>query len=225
MADTEHDDAMTDNDTQDAPDLEAFEGASPEGETPAGSAGVAEAEGGSDVGVEPRPEGVEGAGRDEAEQGISEEEAAAAVVVGAAAVEAAGERAAAAPGKGPARGAPRGPAPATPAKPSEVGLHVDDRISMVFVGISVAVFVVIALYALLFGHGGFFTPIAKPTPAPVVTPAPVTPAPSASLPTLVPIVSPSPTTAASASPATSASPAASTSPVVSTSPAASPSPS
>jgi hypothetical protein len=77
------------------------------------------------------------------------------------------------PGRTPRRGA-RQPAPAHAQTPSEKAVHIDDRVSKVFVILVVAVFVGIYLYALLFGLGGFLTtgPTATPAPSPVATASP-----------------------------------------------------
>jgi hypothetical protein len=105
------------------------------------------------------------------------------------------------------------------ASPSEQAVHVDDRISSLFVAVIVAVFVLIILNGLLLGRNGALSPRPTPTPVPTVTAAPsVGPSPSVT-------VSP----AASGSPVASGSPAASGSPVASgsasVSPSASPAPS
>jgi hypothetical protein len=50
--------------------------------------------------------------------------------------------------------------------PSEIAVHVREDWSRAFVILTVAVFTAILLNALLFGHGGFFTPLATPTPEP-----------------------------------------------------------
>lgn len=70
-------------------------------------------------------------------------------------------------------------------------LRIKDRASAIFVLITVGVFVAIFLNAMLFGHGGFFTPIPSPTPIPTLTAAPSgTPSPSIT-PTAAPSVGPS----------------------------------
>jgi len=90
------------------------------------------------------------------------------------------------------------PQPAA-ATPSDVAVHIDDRISKIFVLVTVAIFVLILLNGLLLGHGGLLA--SKPTPTPVASES-TAPSSSAS-----PAVSESP--AASGSPAASESPAAS----------------
>ncbi len=85
---------------------------------------------------------------------------------------------------------------------SERAVHIDDRISKVFVLGIAAIFVLIFLNALLVGKGGLLTPVATPTPIPSATAAPsaspvasTTPAPSAS-----PAATAAPTASASAAP-------------------------
>jgi hypothetical protein len=89
----------------------------------------------------------------------------------------------------------RGPKPAEHvAFAIDPGLRIRDPWSSAFVIATLAVFGVILAYALLFGHGGAFTPIATPSPVPTageVTPAPSdTTAPSGSI---APTPSPAPT--------------------------------
>ena len=63
--------------------------------------------------------------------------------------------------------------PATPARvqtASDIAVHVDDRVSAIFVIGVIAVFVLIFLNALVLGKGGFLTPL--PTPKPVASLAP-----------------------------------------------------
>lgn len=90
---------------------------------------------------------------------------------------------------------------------SERAVHIDDRISKVFVLGVAAIFALIFLNALFLGSGGLFAPVATPTPIPVATPAPsVTPAPSAS-PEASASPAPSASVAPSATPAATATPA------------------
>jgi len=91
---------------------------------------------------------------------------------------------------------------------SERAVHIDDRISKIFVIGIAAIFGLIFLNALFLGKGGLFTaaptptPVASATPAPSLTAAPsLTPAPSGS-----PAASASPSAAPSEAPA-SATPA------------------
>jgi hypothetical protein len=90
---------------------------------------------------------------------------------------------------------PTAPAQRAPS-PSEIAVHVREDWSKAFVIVTGAVFIGILLYGMLFGHGGFFTPIPTPTPA-------ATEAPSAS-----PSAEPSASGSPAASPSTSASPSA-----------------
>ena len=104
--------------------------------------------------------------------------------------------------------------------PSEVAVHVSDRVSAVFVVVVVAVFIGILGYGLLGGQGGFLTPLPTPAPLPSATPS----AAPSTAPSEAPSAAPSPSSAASGSPA--ASPASPTpTPNPSASPPASPSPS
>ncbi|HEY8869136.1 MAG TPA: hypothetical protein VIM30_07065, partial [Candidatus Limnocylindrales bacterium] len=57
----------------------------------------------------------------------------------------------------PARAAAAAPTP------SETAVHVSDRWSSAFVTATVAVFAIIFLNGLLFGHGGFLRPLPSPT--------------------------------------------------------------
>jgi hypothetical protein len=50
--------------------------------------------------------------------------------------------------------------------PSEIAVHIDDRISAIYVLVVVAVFVGILLYGILGGVGGALAPSATPTPSP-----------------------------------------------------------
>ena len=62
---------------------------------------------------------------------------------------------------------------------SERAVHIDDRISKVFVIAIAVIFGLIFLNALFLGKGGLFAPVATPAPIPVATAAPsATPAPS-----------------------------------------------
>ncbi len=114
------------------------------------------------------------------------------------------------------RGAGRGPrgtrGPAVPARvqtASDIAVHVDDRISAIFVIGVLAVFALIFLNAFLLGKGGLLTPL--PTPAPISSASPAA--------SVAPIASASPAASAPASAAPSASPAASPSAGASASPA------
>lgn len=82
--------------------------------------------------------------------------------------------------------------------PIDPSLRIKDRASSIFVLVTVGVFVAILLNALVFGHGGFLTPLPSPTPVPSITAAPtaapaplVTAAPTAA-PTVAPSASPAP---------------------------------
>jgi hypothetical protein len=76
--------------------------------------------------------------------------------------------------------------------------RVSDRASAVFVLVTAAAFLVILLYGLGLGHGGFLTPIPTPSPVPSVTASPV---PSASVtPSGSSAASPTPTLAPTATP-------------------------
>ena len=88
--------------------------------------------------------------------------------------------------------------------PSEVAVHIDDRISMVFVGLVVAAFVGIFAFGVLLGGFGVFGHRPTPLPPPVSTATtPPTPIPSAA-----PSASPAPSESASAAPSAPASPSA-----------------
>ena len=52
---------------------------------------------------------------------------------------------------------------------SERAVHIDDRISKVFVIAIAVIFGLIFLNALFLGKGGLFTPVATPAPIPVAT--------------------------------------------------------
>jgi hypothetical protein len=133
--------------------------------------------------------------------------------------EVAGEEPAAVPSP-VARPAERGPRrrPTAPAQraptPSEIAVHVREDWSRAFVIITAAVFILILLNALLFGHGGFFTPIATPTPIPTESPSasPSAEHSASGSPAASPSTSASPSAAPSASPSASPSAAASASP-------------
>jgi hypothetical protein len=76
--------------------------------------------------------------------------------------------------------------------------RVSDRASAVFVLVTAAAFLVILLYGLGLGHGGFLTPIPTPSAVPSVTASPV---PGASVdPSGSPAASPTPTLAPTATP-------------------------
>ena len=92
--------------------------------------------------------------------------------------------------------------------------YVDDRVSKIWVGAIVAVFVLILAYGLLFGKSGALTP---PTPSPTPSPSPtptlsaspvpsVTPTPSISITPTPSSTSASPTPAPSATPTPAPSP-------------------
>jgi hypothetical protein len=110
------------------------------------------------------------------------------------------------PGAPGPRRRPTAPAQRSPS-PSEIAVHVREDWSKAFVIVTAAVFIGILLYGMLFGHGGFFTPIPTPTPTPTEEPS----------------GSPSAEPSASGSPA--ASPSASAAPSESALPSESPSPS
>ena len=63
-----------------------------------------------------------------------------------------------------------GTGPSSAASPSDIAVHIDDRISAVFVLAAIAVFVGILLFGILVGTGGVLTPVATPTPS--VSPGP-----------------------------------------------------
>ena len=96
---------------------------------------------------------------------------------------------------------PTAPAQRAPS-PSEIAVHVREDWSKAFVIVTAAVFIGILLYGMLFGHGGFFTPIPTPTPIPTEEPSASPSAePSASgSPAASPSTTASPSAAASASP-------------------------
>jgi hypothetical protein len=63
--------------------------------------------------------------------------------------------------------------PATPvASPSEQAVHIDDRVSKLFVAGTVAVFVLILLNGLLLGRNGALVPTPIPSPVPSATVGP-----------------------------------------------------
>src|SRR5919197_489629 len=80
--------------------------------------------------------------------------------------------------RGPRRPAPvaRSSAPAVP--PSGLAVHIDDRVSKVFVIGSVVVFVLILLNGVLLGSGGFLSATATPPPSSAASPPPTGPAPA-----------------------------------------------
>jgi hypothetical protein len=113
------------------------------------------------------------------------------------------------------RRAAQGPPAAAAPTPSQQAVHIEDRASRYFVLLSIGVFVLILLNALLLGEGGLLSP--APTPRPSAGPTALPSASSAASPSLG--ASPS----ASGSPGASGSPAASPSPAASASAAPSPS--
>src|SRR5664279_2258872 len=139
------------------------------------------------------------------EAGFAEPEAAAGAGAagGALAPTAARAGRASATSRGEGRG-PRGSRePATPARvqtASDIAVHVDDRVSAIFVIGVIAVFVLIFLNALVLGKGDFLTPIPTPKPVPSLAPA-ASAAPSAA-------ASPAASAPASPAPSASASPSA-----------------
>ena len=58
------------------------------------------------------------------------------------------------------------------ASPSDQAVHVDDRISKVFVAATVLVFLLIFLNGMLLGKGGALSPSPTPTPVPSTTATP-----------------------------------------------------
>ncbi|HYX12008.1 MAG TPA: hypothetical protein VE817_08505 [Candidatus Acidoferrum sp.] len=108
-----------------------------------------------------------------------------------------GTGAGAAAARGPRLGGRLGRAPAAALTPSERAVHISDRASQVFVLAATLTFVVILLYALFAGAGGFLTPLPTPTPE-------VSESPSGS-PSVSPSVSVSPSGSASSSPSVSGS--------------------
>ncbi len=156
---------------------------------------------------------------DEGEEGEEgEAEAASAAVPGTAGAVAAGAR-----GAGRRVGRRAAAEPEHVQTASERAVHIDDRISKIFVLGVAAVFGLIFLNALLLGTGGLFASKPVPTAVPAASAVPsASPAPSASP---VPSASPAPSVspAASGSPAASASPAASGSAAPSAAPTAAPS--
>ncbi|HEY3524167.1 MAG TPA: hypothetical protein VGK63_10700 [Candidatus Limnocylindrales bacterium] len=88
------------------------------------------------------------------------------------------------PPPGPvSRRPPAAPAAGRVPTPSEVAVHVNDRVSAAFVVLVAVVFAAILLWGLLGGHRGLFTPAKspKPSPAPSASPsASVSGSPSAS---------------------------------------------
>ncbi len=109
------------------------------------------------------------------------------------------------PGRGramPGRGTPK----AAPT-PSELAVHIDDRISMVFAAVAALALLGVLAYGVLLGYGGLFTKTASPSPVP-----------SASAPAVLPSESASPVASGSAG---AASPSVVASPSVAVSPSAS----
>jgi hypothetical protein len=96
--------------------------------------------------------------------------------------------------------------PAAALTPSERAVHISDRASQVFVLAATLTFIGILVYALAGGAGGFFTPVATPSPSVEVSESPSA-SPSAS-----PSVSPSSSASGSPSASGSASPSSSVSP-------------
>lgn len=90
----------------------------------------------------------------------------------------AGTTARGAPGRGramPGRGAPK----AAPT-PSELAVHIDDRISMVFAAVAALALLGVLAYGVLLGYGGLFTKAASPSPVPSASTPAVLPGESAS---------------------------------------------
>lgn len=87
-------------------------------------------------------------------------------------------------------------------------LRIQDPWSAAFVIVSVLVFAVILAYALLFGHGGAFTPLPTPTPVSSEVPSAAPSASPSAAPSASPTVAPSisPSIAPSSAPSTAPSP-------------------
>jgi hypothetical protein len=73
------------------------------------------------------------------------------------------------PGRDVATGTVVGAATRAIASPSELAVHIDDRISAVFVLAVIAVFVGILIYGIVGGVGGVVTGTPTPTPSPSPT--------------------------------------------------------
>jgi len=76
-----------------------------------------------------------------------------------------------------------GAGPSSALRPSDIAVHIDDRISAIFALAAIAVFIGILLFGILGGAGGVLTPLATPTPS--ASPSPTasgdtSPRPSAS---------------------------------------------
>jgi hypothetical protein len=84
------------------------------------------------------------------------------------------------------------PSPTSGRGGPEPAIQIDDRISGVFVGGAIALYVAIFAYAVLFGSGGVFTPLPTPTPRPSPTAVPSAAASASPAPS--PLASPAPTT-------------------------------
>ena len=126
------------------------------------------------------------------------------------------------PGRRRLRGIGRPSAPAPPAVAptvSEIAVRIDDRISGVFVVITVGFFILLFVYAVLFGGSGLLTP--KPTPRPTPVPVPTASPTPTPVPTPVPVVPPASIPSASASGSARASASPSGSAATSASPSAS----
>ena len=81
------------------------------------------------------------------------------------------------PARGPA-GRRRGAAgPAAAPSPSELAVHVDDRVSSIYVIVAIVVFAAILLYGIFLGTGGLITgtPSPEPSPTPAVSASPAAP--------------------------------------------------
>jgi hypothetical protein len=98
------------------------------------------------------------------------------------------------PRSGPEPRGPRVRAPKTTRTAFAIDpeLRIKDPWSAVFVVIAVAVFALILANALLFGHGGAFTPIPTPSPVPTEGPSESPSAAPSTSPSAAPSVAPSP---------------------------------
>jgi hypothetical protein len=94
----------------------------------------------------------------------------------------------------------RGPKPARTVFAVDPALRIKDRASEAFVIVSIVVFALIFANAMLFGHGGAFSPVATPTPVPTVAPASPSPSGGES-PSVAPTAAPSSSPTAAPSPA------------------------